>query len=638
MPRERALSKLNNIINAINERLTYVERWLVISTATAIISSLAIGLFYVMLHIVTFIMSHLHGLNFALGLHGVSDYAIIALKSRNKYIIPLTVVAGAALAAVIVYRWAPEAEGGGTDAIVEAYHHGAGIVRPRVALVKAVASALLLGTGGSGGPEGPAVQIGGAAGSFASMLLRLSVEERKIAVIAGVAAALSFIFKSPVGAAIFAVEVLYEQDMEVAALIPSLFASVIAYALSLHILGPEYRLPSIAVSNILNLYSISAVASYILLGLFVAPFAYLYVFTFRRIRESMNTLVEKRKIPVYVKPVIGALFVGTIGLLVPHILGTGEELLTEMLRAFQSIGEASVARILGSLHVGLLMALFLLAVLKILATSLTVGSGGSGGLLAPGLYAGAMVGELFGLIMEGHTTVRPALYAYLGMAALFGAASKVPVGLSFLVAEIGGSPALIVPALITSLTASLATRGITIVESQLPHPISPRIFTAESLLQLIREYGVCIPVDKLVNKSPITANWNEKLGEAIHKMINSRQHIIPVVDDNGRVVGVLDPGYAGLDLRYALRSNEPVAEVSLSQAPLVRLGDCVTRALEQMVLYGTDYVIVVDNMLRYVGVVTLEDLVRTLFPMIIGRLRQERGVLTSQAGHGLQAG
>ncbi|ALL01621.1 hypothetical protein Pyrde_1578 [Pyrodictium delaneyi] len=627
--------KLARIVVSINERLGYVERWLFISTVTAVVSSLAIGIFYVMLRLVIAVAAYLHGLDVSSILFHISDYSIIALEGHNRLLIPLTVVVGAAIASTIVYRWAPEAEGSGTDAIVNAYHHEAGHVRPRVAVVKAVASALLLGGGGSGGPEGPAVQIGGAAGSFIANVLRLSVEERKIALIAGVAGALSFIFQSPVGAAIFAIEVLYERDMETSALIPALFASVIAYSFSLHILGPGYKLPSIDVGDVLNVYGFDAMASYILLGVFIAPFAYLYVYTFYKVKEGFIELTEKKGIDTRLRPVIGAIIVGIIGVFVPHILGTGEELLAEMLKFFQEQKPGATSTSFISLDVDMITALLLLAILKITATALTVGSGGSGGLLAPGLFAGAMIGELFGLLVAGYTGVEPALYAYLGMAALFGAASKVPIGLAFMVAEVGGTPALIVPALMTSLTASLATRGISIVESQLPQSIPPSLFTAESLLQMIREQNICIRVEKLASKKYVTANWSEPLRVVVRRMVANKQHIVPIVDETGRVVGVLDPGYAGLDLRYALRSSEPVAEVSLSQAPMVRVGECVARALEQMIIYGTDYVIVVDAMYRYHGVITLEDIVGTVFPILLERFGQR---LLKEASSGSQGG
>ncbi len=613
---QRLQQRLERVAYIVNERLGSVERWLIIGTLTAIVASLAIGVFYVLLRVTIAVSAYFHGVPDPLEYLHVSDYAVLEVEHRNIVAMFFTLSLFSLIASIIVYRFAPEAAGGGTDAVVEAYHHRAGMVRSRVALVKAVASALLLGGGGSAGPEGPAVQIGGASGSFVARILRLSVEERKIALVAGVAAALSFIFQSPVGTALFAVEVLYEDDMEVDALIPSLLSSVIAYSLSLHILGPGQKLPSIHLGNILKIYGFDALASYILLGLFVAPFSYFYVYSFTRIKEWFSKLVEEGRLEQTYAPVAGALLSGLLAVPMPQILGTGEELLSHALLNFQHGGTVPG----GELPGGLLFTLFMLTVAKIVATSLVVGSGGSGGLLAPGLFAGAMAGQLFGLLVAPHLGLNPALYAYLGMAALFGAASKVPIGMSFLVAEIGGTPALIVPALIASFSANLTLRGVTIVESQLPHRIPPQIFTAESLLALVRERRICLPVDEAISTSIVVVNWSEPLSSAAEKLIRSRQRIAIVVDDEGRVVGVLDPGYAGLDLRYALRSDEPVANAIVTTAPIVRSGDCITKALEQMLIYGSDYVVVVDEYRRPKGLVTLEAIVSLVTPYIVESL------------------
>ncbi len=605
------------LASLLNERLGFVERWLLISTVTGIVASLAIGLFYVLLRVFIMVSAFIHGVPDPLMYLHVSDYAVLAVRTRNVFAMLTTLFLFSLAASVIVYRFAPEAEGGGTDAIVEAYHHEAGRVRARVALVKAVASAMLLGGGGSAGPEGPAVQIGGASGSFVARLLGLSVEERKIALVAGVAAALSFIFQSPVGSALFAVEVLYERDMEVEALIPSLLASVTAYSLSIHILGPEYKLPSMRVTDLLTMYSFNALASYILLGIYISVFSYLYVVSFRKIKEFFNKLVREKGINIVFKPVLGIMTMGVLAAFVPHITGTGEELLSDTLRSFQHGGGIPG----GTLGLGLYGALLLLAVAKIIATSLVVGSGGSGGLLAPGLFAGAFAGQLFGLLVAGKVGVSPVLYAYLGMAALFGAASKIPIGMSFLVAEIGGSPALIVPALLSALTANMVLRGITIVEAQLPHRIPPQLFTAESLLSLVREKRLCIPVDEALVKNVVAARWDEPLSSVARKLLVSKQRIAVIVDEEGKVLGVLDPGYAGLDLRYALRSNEPVASVAITTPPTVRKGECISKALEQMLIFNTDYVIVTDRSRKLVGLVTLESIVALVTPKIIETAR-----------------
>jgi len=616
----RLIARPEVLLAVFNERLGSIERWLVISGLTALVASLSIGLFYVLLRVAIAVSAYIHGVEDPLSYIHVSDYALLAIESNNVAAIFVTLGLFSLAASIIVYTFAPEAEGGGTDAIVDAYHREAGLVRPRVAVVKAIASALLLGGGGSAGPEGPAVQIGGAAGSFVARVLRLSVEERKIALVAGVAAALSFIFQSPVGAAVFAVEVLYEDDMETEALVPSLLSSVIAYSLSLHILGPGYKLPSVSIPDLLTMYGFDALASYILLGIYTAVFGFLYIFFFRRSKAFFNELVQRHGIDYRLKPVIGALASGVLALAMPQILGTGEEFLAESLLAFQR--DAPLPGHAPTQNVALL--LLSLAVAKLLATSLVVGSGGSGGLLAPGLFAGAMAGQLFGLMVSPYVGLPAAIYAYLGMAALFGGASKVPLGMSFLVAEIGGSPALIVPALVSSLTSTLVLRGLSIVESQLPHRIPPQLFTAESILAFVKEKRLCIKVDEVVYAKPVIVRWDEPLSEAARKLLASRQRVAVVVDEDGRVVGVLDPGYAGLDLRYALLSTEPVASAIVASAPVVRIGECISRALEQMLIYGSDYVIVIDNARRPQGVATLDAIIAVVIPHMVKSIRRVR--------------
>jgi CIC family chloride channel protein len=614
---EEVVSKiLHTVQDFLAEKLGYFEHWLLITGITAFVSSLAIGLFYFMLKFIILISAWIHGiLAPGTGELEATDYAVIALMSENWLAIPVTILLFTSIASILVYKLAPEAEGAGTDPVVEAYHHAGGLIRPRVAIVKAIASALVLGGGGSAGPEGPAVQIGGAAASFASRLLHLRVEERKAAVIAGVAAALSFIFQSPVGAAMFAIEVLYVYDMETAALAPSLIASVLAYALSLHILGPQHKLPSITLPDPAVLYSFDSLASYILLGILMGALALLYIYVFKSTKKLFERLVEEKKISLYLKPLIGASAVALIGIVFPQVLGTGEEYLSEKLQEFQSVYVYDKA---------LVIKLMMLAIAKIVATSLFVGSGGSGGLLAPGLFAGALSGMAFGLFVSSFTNVHPSVYAYLGMAALFGAASCTPLGMSFLVAEIGGTPALIVPALVSSLTANLVTMLNSIVESQLPRRVPPQVFTVESLLRVLREKGVCIPVKEAMSKSAVVAKWNEPISAVAERLISTGQRVAVVVSEDNVVVGVLDPAYAGIDIGYALRSREPVAEVTIASAPTVRVNDCIIRALEQMVLYGTEYVVVVDTKRRYQGIVYLEDVVNLMLPRMVSRRTQSR--------------
>lgn len=606
------LRRVTSLVNSIVLRLGYVERWLFISTITAIAASLAIGVFYWMLKDIVALSAQLHGIL----LHrALTDYSLIAIHSRKKFLIPLVLLIGAAASSFIVYTFEPEAEGAGAESVIEAYHFKAGTLRGRIAAIKTIASALVLGTGGSAGPEGPAIQIGGSVGSFTATSLHLGIEERRIALIAGAAAALSFIFQSPVGAAIFATELLYEDVLEAAALPPALLASTIAYALSLHILGPEYKLPSLHIANIISLYSLGALGSYIVLGLIEAFFAFVFVKFFFTAKRWFNNIIERRNLSIYLKPIIGASIVGVIGIFVPAILGTGEELLSDLLSAFSHGRE--VQELIG-MHYNLLVILLVLAIMKIIATSLTVGSGLSGGLLTPSLFIGAMVGQFVGVTLGRYLGVQAVIYAYIGMASLAGAAYKAPIGLAFFVAEIAGTPALIVPALIASLTSAIATRGVTFATAALKKPLPPTVFTAESLLQMLRsgEIGrINVTILSLVKRfTPV--NWHATLRDAAKIMVQTGQKIIPIVDDNNRVVGVLDPAYVGLDLGYMMRSSQAVIEVSLINAPIVRENDPFIRVLEEMVAHGVDYVIVVDRSYRYRGVIVFEDVAQALMPYI----------------------
>ncbi len=606
------LRQVAALVNSVVLRLGYVERWLFISTVTAITASLVIGIFYWMLQGLILLSAKLHGLIIH---EALTDYSLIAIHSREKLLIPITLLLGAAASSLIVYTFEPEAEGAGAESVVEAYHFKAGNLRGRIAAVKTIASALVLGTGGSAGPEGPAIQIGGSVGAFTASSLHLGIEERRVALIAGAAAALSFIFQSPVGAAIFAAELLYEDVLEAAALPPALLASTIAYALSLHILGPEYKLPSLHITNIISLYSLSALGSYIVLGLVEAVFAFAFVKFFFFTKRWFDSFVKEKGLSIYLKPVLGAIMVGIVGIFVPAILGTGEELLSSLLSAFVHL---QGVRSLVAMHYNLLLILLILALMKMIATSLTVGSGLSGGLLTPSLFIGAMVGQLVGIILGQHIGVEPVIYAYIGMASLAGAAFKAPIGLAFFVAEIGGTPALIVPALIASLTSAIATRGVTFVTAALKKPLPPTVFTAESLLQMLRSGEVKrinITILSLVKRfTPV--NWHATLRDAAKIMVQTGQKIIPIVDDNNRVVGVLDPAYVGLDLGYMMRSSQPVIEVSLINAPIVRENDPFIRVLEEMVAHGVDYVIVVDRSYRYRGVIVFEDVAQALMPYI----------------------
>ena len=596
-------------------RLAYAEKWLLLGVIVGGLTGLFAYMFYWLLSLVVWASARLLGLSVAPGEADLG--ALLALQERVPLLTPLVIILGAAVSSIIVYRYAPEAEGHGTDAAVRAFHRRAALIPFRVAVVKAIASALLVGSGGSGGVEGPSVQMGAGVGSSIARWLRLSFEDRRIALVAGMAAALSMLFQAPLGTAFFAVEVLYKRDMEAKAMIPAFIASVTAYTISAPLFHYRALLPTFQAEPqaLFNPYSI---LSYVLLGFYIAPFAYAYARLFRRSERFFKSL-EARGVPREARPVIGALGTAAIVMVAPFVAGSGRGVLAEALRGHPIPS-------LPAYQPGLYAALILAgaALLKIVATSLSVGSGGSAGVFSPGLLAGALAGLSFYHIVEsvspGVVPLSPRLYAYLGMAALFGAAAKVPLATSVMVAEMGRNYLFIVPALIAAVIARELTGPTSIYSSQLDHRPPRVVVDAEGLLALLKaaRREAEVPLCALVDRSYVAVEATASIERVIEVMEKNKQRIVPIIDSQGRLRGVVTPD----EIEYAIeksgaRSDLPAWSLPLQVPPTLRARDTIEKALEEMVQRGTDYVIVVDEEGHYIGVVSVEEIVAAVAHLLV---------------------
>ncbi len=278
--------------------------------------------------------------------------------STTAYLIPIVTTLGGLVCGLIVFRFAPEAEGHGTDAAIDAFHNKRGLIRSRVPLVKLAASTFTIGSGGSAGREGPTAQIGAGFGSLLSRLLNLNVRDRRIAVAVGIGAGIGSIFKTPFGGAVLAAEILYREDFEVVALPPALLASTIGYSIFASVTGWT---PIFGTMALPAFHDPVYLPIYALLGLVCGLVAIAHVRLFYGLKNAFARL----GIPNYVKPAIGGLIVGLIGIFLPQILGTGYGWLQLVID-----GDFSL------LPLGLIL---ILIVMKMMATSLTVGSEGVAG-------------------------------------------------------------------------------------------------------------------------------------------------------------------------------------------------------------------------------------------------------------------
>jgi len=416
----------------------------------------------------------------------------------------------------IVQTFAPEAEGHGTDAVIKAYHWGRAVVRKRVVPVKLIASMLTIGSGGSAGREGPVAQIGSGFGSYLADILRLRDYDRRVLVVAGVAAGIGGMFRAPLGAAIFAVEVLYsENDFESEALMPSIMASIVSYVVVASLTGWNTIFSTAPVGFVRPI----ELVAYLLLGMSVALVGVIYVKVFYGMRDHF---FNRLPVPVWVRPAVGGLLLALLALVVPQVLGGGY----------------------GWLQLTLdnelpLKILLLLLPAKILATSFTISSGGSGGVFAPSLVIGGVTGAIFAdLIQRVAPQIAPptAACVLVGMGGFFAGAAKVPVASLIMVAEMSGSYGLLVPMMLVSAVAYLLTHGVTIYEAQVPGRVDSPAHIGEfqiDVLEKLTVREVMDPDQEIISVAPGTS-----FPQVLEMVADTDQMAFPVVDDHGMVEGM----------------------------------------------------------------------------------------------------
>jgi CIC family chloride channel protein len=449
-----------------------------------------------------------------------------------------------ALAGGLVAQLAPETYGGGGDAMIDAFHHRDGWIRKRVAWVKAIASILTLGTGGSGGREGPTMQIGGALGSLSARLLGVDVRERRILMVAGVAAGIAAVFRTPLGAALLAVEVLYRDDFESDALIPAVLASVTAYSVVISIFGESTlfahpgRFPFI----------ITHLWLYGLLALLVSLLAVLFLAALRSVQKVTAGLT----IPRWARPGLGGLAMGIFCVPIIWLVGwrlaqpgQGLGLLGGGYGAVQIAVTGASWLPLGWWGAALLL---FLCLAKIVSSSLTIGSGGSAGDFAPGLVIGGLFGGAFGRaaqLLLHDPRIDPGAFALVAMGTFYGGISHTPLSSLVLVCELAGSYDLLVPLMLAEGIAFIALRKRSLYTAQVPTQRESPVHAAASVDVLTSTRVGAVMRMVSVSGIPIAARefsvrTDANLRAAAETMLANKLREIQVIDAEGHVVGLLD--------------------------------------------------------------------------------------------------
>ncbi len=436
---------------------------------------------------------------------------------------------GGVVSGWLVYTFAPEAEGHGTDAAINAYHNQGGYIRGRVPFIKTIASAITLTTGGSGGREGPIAQIGAGFGSFLATKLKLSDHDRRIMMAAGIGAGVGSIFRAPLAGALFASEVLYrDPEFESEVIIPAGISSVVAYCLFCLNFGwgSLFQSPDFTFRNPLEL------GPYLVLAFVLVGLGIFYVKAF----YGTIRVFHKMNVPNFIKPAIGGLGTGIIGFFLPQTLAFG-------------YGFAQMA-LENKLTIPFLLSL---AIGKVLTTSFSIGSGGSGGVFGPSVViggaAGGVVGKVFHFLMPGIVT-EPGAFVVVGMAGFFTAVSNTPISTIIFVSEMTNSYHLLLPSLAVCSISYLAARRWTIFHRQVKSKIDSPAHAGEFFVDILQAIQVKELSDQIKEVRLIPQDMT--FLDFKHYFSRTKQHYFPVMDQDHRLVSIFSIN----DVRGVLFSQE----------------------------------------------------------------------------------
>ncbi len=531
----------------------------------------------------------------------IGEGGTLGVLSSHIYLIPVITTIGGLLSGIIVFGLAPEAEGHGTDAAIDAFHNKKGEIRSRVPLVKLAASAITIGSGGSAGREGPTAQIGAGFGSFLGKKLHLSLKDRRIALAIGIGAGIGSIFKAPFGGAILSTEILYLGDFEVETLLPAFIASTVGYSIFASYTGwtPLFGYINLgAFTDPINL------PFYAILGVLCGLVGIVYVKGF----YSTKAAFQRLKIPRFLKPALGGLLVGIIGMFLPQILGTG-------------YGWLQIA-MNGNFVLLPIILIPIIVVLKIVATSLTVGSGGSGGVFAPAMVIGGFLGASLWILLDGlfpHFGPVIAAFIIVGMMAFFGGVGKVPVAVILMVSEMTGGFTLLVPSMIATTIAYVITGKVTIYRSQVPSRADSPAHRGEYSIPLLKKLFV---KDSMTRKV-ITTTPNSMISEVAEILSKNGIKGTPVLNDDGKLVGMITLTDI-LKLHPDQRPKTKVGSVMTKDLITVIPDDSLYTAFDKMTNNQIGRLAVVEpsNGTKLIGIITREDVWRVYNVEITSQLEE----------------
>lgn len=505
-----------------------------------------------------------------------------------------SMVLSGVIVGLIVRYWAPEVRGSGVPEVIEAVAIRGGRLRRRVAGAKILATSLTVGSGGSAGREGPIVLVGSALGSTVGQSLRFSEERVRTLAACGAAGGIAAVFGAPIAGTLFAMEVILDRFTV------RYFGAVVISAVAASITS-QFFLGTWPAFDVLlpayPLFHIGEVPIYAVLGILAAIVSVL----FTRARFGAESLFGRWRVPIPVKAATGMAIAGALGLLVPEagILGSG----------LPAVGRSIAANIEYSVQF-----LALLMVLKIVATAFTVGTGNSGGIFAPSLYIGAVLGGIVGEMAHGlwpAVAPNPGAYAVVGMAAVFSGAARAPITSILIVFEMTGDYQLILPLMLATVLSTLLAE----------HLLTGSIYTIPLRLRGITLAGgrdvdimESVTVEEVMSRDFTSVGCDVTLEELSELFSETHRHGFPILDHDGKLCGIVSIG----DLDRALQDELPLettaAQIGTPRSELIVVTPQASmgHALARMGTRGMGRLPVVDpqDADHLLGVVRRNDITR----------------------------
>lgn len=496
-------------------------------------------------------------------------------------------IGGGLVVGLLIYFLAREAKGPGVPEVMVAVITKGSVIRPVVVVVKALASAVTIASGGSVGREGPIVHIGAAIASTVGQALRLPPVQLKTLVGCGVAAGIGATFNAPIAGTLFALELIVT-DFGLTAFTPILVSGVMATAITRHFLGNTIEFGNLPHFDMVSMWEFGL---YLVLGVLAGLIGCL----FSRSIYVSGDLFDKTKIPAWIRPAFGGLLVGLVALLgMPHVMG---------------VGYASIEALFqGELPVRTLV---VLVFLKLTMTAVTIGSGGSGGVFAPSLFIGAMLGGVFGMIVnQWFPTITAPFGAYVlvGMAAVNGACTLAPLSAIIILVELTDNYSMVLPLMFTVVMATFVSRKLN-PESIYTEDLARRgidVHGGEDL-NVLRAIGV----EDVIRHDEAHIADDASFESLVELALSKHRNTIFTVDQAGHYRGVV----AMQDLKYALNNMsdlEPLHiiadfERQISPVPQAQSLDLV---IDRFAETGFDRLPVVDPEGMLIGSVIMGDIIR----------------------------